>query len=100
MLTRGEICTVKFDILNNTDKPVSNITPLVAEISRNKHINVSPNLRIESIAPFRGVRYSATIKADDRLKDGEIVITMGVAENNREIESQTHEYHIKTSKKK
>lgn len=99
VLKRGEECTVRFEIMNNSDKTVYDIYPMVDDITGNKHVHVSQNLRIESIAPHQGVRYSATILADNRLKDGEVNIRVGVMQGNREITSQTREFRLVTRKR-
>ena len=99
VLTRGEECTVTFEIMNNTASPMFDIYPLVTDVTGNKHICVSPNLRVECIAPYQGVRYTATILADKRLKDGEIVVRVGVAQGQKEITSQKQEFTIPTRKK-
>jgi hypothetical protein len=48
--------------------------------------------------PGRGIRFTAVIKADDRLKDGNAVFKIGVFLDNKEMISQTQEFPIKTSK--
>ena len=99
VLVRNEECTVSFEIINHSDKPLFNVQPTVMEVTGNKHIHISPNLNIERIPPRQGVRYSATILADGRLKDGEVVIRIAVAQNNREITSQIQELTVPTRKK-
>jgi predicted nucleic acid-binding Zn ribbon protein len=54
---------------------------------------------VESIAPGKGVRYTANIKADSYLRNGQAVIRIGVFQNNKEIPSQTKEFSIRTSKR-
>ena len=98
VLTRGEECTVVFEIYNNDSQPVYDIYPLVQDVTGNKHVSISPNLRIESIAPHRGVRYTASILADGRLKDGEIKVMVGVAQGKQVVESQTRQFTIPTAK--
>jgi len=99
VLTRGEACTVMFEIMNNTAQEQRDIYPLVEDVTGNKHITVSPNLRVESIAPNHGVRYTATIMADGKLKDGEIVIRVGVAQGQTILNSQLQEITVPTRKK-
>lgn len=99
VLTRGEECTVMFEVMNNTPHTVYDIYPLVEDVTGNKHIRVSPNLRVESIPPYQGIRYTATIIADKRLKDGEIVVRVGVAQGRRVIDSQTQQIKVPTRKK-
>lgn len=99
VLSRGEQCTVVFEIMNNGTSTIYDISPIVEDVTGNKHVKVSPNLLVESIAPHRGVRYTATILADNSLKDGEIVVRLGVAQGKHEITSQSQRYTIPTRKK-
>lgn len=99
VLTRGEEARMVFEIFNNSSKPVFSVQPAVAEVTGNRHIHVSENILIESIAPGKGVRYTASIKADNSLKDGEAVFRIGVLQGNREISSQTRQFTVKTSKR-
>ena len=99
VLTRGEECTVMFEIMNTSDKAVYDVTPLVEDVTGNKHVKISPNLHVESIAPHQGVRYTATILADKKLKDGEIQVMVGVAQGGQEVTSQTRQFTVPTAKK-
>ena len=98
VLTRGEECVVSFEIMNLSDQTVYDISPIVEDATGNKHVKISPNLNIESIGPRQGVRYTASILADNRLKDGEIVVRIGVAQGGHEIVSQSQEYRVPTAK--
>jgi hypothetical protein len=100
VLVRNEECRISFEIMNYSDKPVHNVQPIVMEVTGNKHVQISPNLNIERIRPGEGVRYSATILADGRLKDGEVKIKIGVSKHAREIASQNQVLTIQTRKKK
>ena len=97
-LSRGEEVRMVFEVYNNSPKPVFQIQPTVSEITGNKHIRVSENVLVESIMPGRGIRYTAVIKADDRLKDGEAIIRISVLHNNKEVASQSKEFPIQTFK--
>ena len=99
VLMRGEEARVVFEIYNNSSKPVFGVQPSVAEVTGNKHIHISENILIESIAPGRGVRYTASVKADSSLKDGTAVIKIGVLQANKEITSQSRQFTIQTRKK-
>jgi len=99
VLTRGEECTVMFEIMNTSDRTVYDVRPIVEDVTGNKHIKISPNLRVESIAPHQGVRYTATILADKKLKDGEIMVLVGVAQGSQEVTSQTRQFTVPTAKK-
>lgn len=98
VLTRGEECSVVFEIHNTSDNTVYDVCPFVEDVTGNKHINISPNLKIESIGPRQGVRYTATILADKRLKDGEIMVRVGVAQGGKEVTSQTRQFTVPTAK--
>ena len=100
VLTRGEECRVVFEIMNNSDHPVFNVNPFVEDATGNRHVKISQNLNIESIAPHQGVRYTASILADNRLKNGEIVVRIGVAQGRREVTSQTRLFNVPTAKRK
>lgn len=98
-LARGEEARMIFEIYNNSSEPAYNVLPSVSEVTGNKHIRISENVLVESIRPGKGIRYTAVIKADSRLKDGEAIIRIGVFQGNKEIASQAREFIIKTSKR-
>ena len=100
VLVRGEECTVMFEIMNNTSQPLYDVCPFVEDATANKHIKVSPNLRVESIAPHQGIRYTASIRADKKLKEGQIVVRVGVSQGQQGvIASQTQEMTLQTARK-
>lgn len=99
VIRRGEECKVTFEIMNRSSMTIYDVQPTVFDTTGNKHIHISPNLHIESIAPNSGVRYTATILADSKLKDGTAVIRVGVAQGNKEITSQMQEFVLQTRKK-
>lgn len=96
ILRAGEQCKIVFEIMNRTHHTLMDVQPMVAELTGNKHLHISPNLHIESIAPGTGVRYTATIQADKRLKDGQAVLRISVAHHNKEQESQTQQFTLQT----
>lgn len=99
VLTRGEEARMVFEIFNVSSQPVYRVQPSVMEVSGNKHIHVSENILVESIAPGKGIRYTAVIKADNRLKDGTALIRIGVLHNNKPVNSQTREFTLQTAKR-
>lgn len=99
VLTRGEEARVVFEVYNNSSKPVYRVQPSVIEVTGNKHIHISENVLVESIAPGKGIRYTANVKADSYLRDGEAVFRIGVFQNNREVPTQTKDFPIRTSKR-
>ena len=99
VLVRGEEAKMVFEVFNNSERPAYRVLPMVTEVTGNKHIHISENVMVESIMPGKGIRYTATIKADSRLRDGNAVIRIGVMQGNKEIPSQTREFTIKTSRR-
>ena len=99
VLTRGEEARMVFEIYNKSQNPVYRVQPSVAEMTGNKHIHISENIMVESIPAGKGIRYTASIKADNGLRNGEAVIRIGVLQGNKEIISQTRQYPIQTAKK-
>ena len=95
----GEQCKVVFEIMNRSRYTLHDIQPMVNELTGNKHLHVSPNLHIESIAAGTGVRYTATVLADKRLKDGQAVLRIAVAHHGREQESLTRQFTLVTRRK-
>lgn len=98
VLTRGEECTVRFEIHNVSDRPVFDVRPIVGDVTGNKHVKISPNLLIENIGPHQGVRYSATILADKKLKEGEIKVMVAVSHELQEVKSQTRYFTVPTAR--
>lgn len=93
-ISPGEECKVSFEIMNNSDVEIFNVIPTVIETTGNKHIHISPTVRVESIKPHQGVRYTATIIADKRLKDGNAVIRVTVTQGQNDIASMAKEFNI------
>lgn len=98
-LSRGEEARMVFEVFNVSSKPAFGVLPTVTEVTGNRHIRISENVLVESIQPGKGIRYTAVIKTDDRLKDGEAVIRIGVMQRNKEIPSQSREFRIRTNKR-
>ena len=87
-----------FEVFNNSSMPILQILPTVSEITGNKHIRISENVLVESIMPGRGIRYTAVVKADNRLKDGEAIIRIAVLHQNKEVVSQSREFPLQTTR--
>ena len=98
-LGRGEEARMVFEVFNVSSKPAFGVLPTVMEVTGNKHIRVSENVLVECIQPGKGIRYTAVIKTDDRLKDGEAVFRIGVMQRNKEVSSQSREFRIRTNKR-
>ena len=97
VLSRNEVGKIIFEVLNRGDKAINDVQPSVLETTGNAHIYVSPSIHIESIAPGKGVRYTALVKADKKLKDGMARFALTVLQGQKSI-SKVTEFNIKTSK--
>lgn len=98
ILVRGETCKVIFEIRNHSNRPVLDVFPLVEEVTGNKHVHISPNMRIESIAPHQAVRYTATLMADRGLRKGQVKVRIGVAHGDKLVESEVRQFTLATAK--
>ena len=81
----GEVGKVKFEMYNETQAPIYNFMPTVVEADGNKRIYISPSVRVENIMPGQGLRYTATVKADKRIKDGEIRLLVSAQRDGKPI---------------
>ncbi len=98
-ISGGEECRVTFEIMNRSAVPVYDILPFVTDTTANRHIAISPSVRVESIAPGRGVRYSAAVVAGKRLKAGEVVLRLGAARGSDNVVIQSVDLKVSTRKK-
>ena len=82
VIDAGENSKIIFEIMNKGRKPVYNVVPVVETVGKVKHIGISPSVMVEEILPGEGIRYTASIHAGDRLKDGEVTFRVAVADEN------------------
>ena len=97
VLSRNEVGKIIFEVMNRGDKAINDVQPSVLETTGNVHIYISPSIHIESIAPGKGVRYTALVKADKKLKNGMARFALTVLQGQKSI-SEVTEFNIKTSK--
>lgn len=76
---------VMFEMYNDTQAPIYDFLPTVVEAEANKRIYISPSVRVENIMSGQGLRYTATVKADSRIKDGEIRLLVSAQKNDKPI---------------
>jgi len=81
----GETCQVVFELANASGQTVTNIVPYVHELNGNEHIAISPSTRIEAVPNGDAIRYTATIHADKKLKEGKAVFRIAVSTNESEF---------------
>lgn len=85
VLHGGEVGKVMFEMYNETQATIYNFMPTVVEADGNKRIYISPSVRVENIMPGQGLRYTATVKADKRIKDGEIRLLVSAQRDGKPI---------------
>ncbi len=96
-LNRNETCKVIFEIVNRGHEPVYDVVPTMVETTGNKHIFISPSIHVEKISPGSGVRYTAMVKADRKLKDGMARFCVSVIHEGKSI-SKVNEFNIPTKR--
>lgn len=96
-LGRGETGKIIFEIFNRSNKPVFDVQPCVVEAEGNRHIYISPSIHVERIAPGKGIRYTAMVKADNKIKDGKALFCLSVLQGTKKI-SKVTEFTVLTKK--
>lgn len=94
-IERGELSKVIFEVYNRGNHTLYDVVPTVVEATGNRHIMISPNMHVESIQPGKGIRYTALVKADNRLKDGNAQFCVSVVQGDKKI-SKVCEFDIPT----
>ena len=98
-LVRGETARVVFEICNTSNRPIYSVLPSVREVTGNKHVHISENVLVECIKPKETIRYTAQLKADNGLRNGEALLRVAIFQAGNEITAQTREMRIETCKK-
>lgn len=96
-LSSNETGKIIFEVMNRSDKPVLDVQPSVVEANNNKRIYISPGVHVERIAPRQGIRYTAMVKADRRLRSGNARFCISVLSGGKSI-SKVTEFVIPTKK--
>ncbi len=97
-LRRGETAKIVVEIYNNSSDFVYGVQPIVKEQTGNKHIFVSSPILVEKISPGKGIRYTAMVKADKRIKDGEVQFAVSAKENAGQRSTETKLLTVQTIK--
>ena len=74
-----------FAVAAKADDTINNVVPYIHELNGNAHLIISPSTRIESIANGDAIRYTATIRADNKLKEGTAVFRIAVSTEEEEF---------------
>ena len=99
IISRGELCKVIFEVYNTGQSTLHDIQPTVVAATGNRHLFISPGMHVEQLQPGAGIRYTAMLKADNRLGDGTAHICLSVVQGENAI-SKVTEFTVPTSKKK
>lgn len=89
MLGRNEVCRVSFEIMNRGRNTIYNITPEVVEMSGNGHIYISQGITVESIGGGNGVRYTASVAGDNKIKSGTIMLRLSAKKKGESLAERT-----------
>lgn len=95
-ISRGELCRVVFEVMNSGQETLYDVQPMVIETTGCRHLFISPSLHVERIAPDRGIRYTAMVKADRKLRDGEVRLALSVVQGQNERISRVSEFNVAT----
>lgn len=95
----GEICKVVFEVYNNSSSAFYDIRPMVEETSGNKRIYISEGIRVEKILPGKGIRYTAMVKADRRIKDGTVMFRVYAAQGGSAV-TEVMDFSVTTEKRR
>lgn len=85
VIDAGESSKIIFEVMNEGNTPVYDVVPIVETVGKVKHIGISPSVMVEEILPGEGFRYTATIYAGPKLKDGEVTFRVAVSDENGNI---------------
>lgn len=99
VIDAGESSKVIFEIMNEGKTPVYDVVPIVEQVSKIKHIGISPSVMVEEILPGEGIRYTATIYAGERLKEGEATFRIAVSEGKNGMICDSQEFSLPTQRK-
>ena len=95
-LCANETCKIIFEIRNTSNNTLYDVQPIVEEITGNRQILVSPGVHVERIAPHKGIRYTAMVKASKRLKNGSARFRICAIQGDNRVISKIHEMNVRT----
>lgn len=98
-LNAGELCKVIFEVHNTSQNMLTDIQPMVVETSGNRQIAISQSIHVERIAPGKGIRYTAMVKAGHKLKEGTLCFRVYAAQGNGRIVSNICEFNVPTARR-
>lgn len=84
ILEGGETAYVTFEIANHSDRTIYNVAPVITV--DNRRIAISPTATIAKIDAGRGMRYKATICAQNNVRSGMATFSIGFAERGNKLD--------------
>lgn len=99
-LNPNELCKLIFEVYNTSSSEVFDVQPMVVETTGNKQILISSGIHVESIAPGKGIRYTAMVKAGKRLKGDNAVFRVYAVQGKYRVVSNTLEFNVPIKKTK
>ncbi len=97
VLSAGEVSKIIFEVVNTGQKTLFDVVPTVVETTGNRYISISPSIHIEKIEPGRGIRYTALVRADHRLRKGSARFCVSVLQGNHSV-SKVSVFNIPTQR--
>lgn len=97
-IRRGELAKIVVEVYNNTSEAIYNVEPMIMETTDNRHLFLSAQVIIEKIAPGKGIRYTAMVKADNKLKEGRAHFKVYARASERHLISEMNEFDVTTAK--
>lgn len=98
-LSAGEFCKVIFEVHNTSQTLLTDVQPMVIETTGNRQIAISQGIHVERMEPGRGIRYTAMVKAGNRLKDGTTCFRVYAAQGAGRVVSNVCEFNVPTSRR-
>ena len=89
VLSGDETGKIIFEIRNNSKTAVYDVQPSVVEANNNRRIYISPSIHVERIAPGRGIRYTAMVKAQKNIRNGNARFCLSVLHGGKNISKVT-----------
>ena len=93
----GEKCQISFDVENNGDRAITDITPILELIDENKGIKIGNPTKISKLSAHSKVTYSVPVNGTSHLKDGEADFRAYVIDSNGNA-SESREFTLPTKK--
>ncbi len=93
----GEKAKILFEIHNDGDATLYNITPVVSS-SEPRKVIVSPTAIVANLAPGKAVSYTANVLATSKVKDGEVNFTIAFQDGKRLVTYKNFTINTKAEK--